>query len=131
MDDVRKALHASEAPEAIGPYVHAVRIHGLLFCSGQIALDPASGGLVGETPAAQCVQCLHNLAAVCDAAGTRLANAVRLTVYTTQLDRFAEINDAYAEFFGAADPPARVALGVNALPKDALVEIDAVVALDG
>ncbi len=124
----RKTVDAEGAPEAIGPYNHAVASGGLLFCSGQVPLDPDSGEIVGEGPAQQATRCLQNLEAVCEAAGTKLQNAVRLTIYTTQLDKFADINEAYAEFF-PDDPPARAAVGVAALPKGALVEIDAIVAL--
>jgi 2-iminobutanoate/2-iminopropanoate deaminase len=123
----RKMVDAKGAPDAIGPYNHAVVSGGLVFCSGQVPLDPDSGEMVGETAAEQAVQCLKNLAAVCEAAGTELGNAVRMTIFTTQLDKFAEINDAYADFF-PSDPPARAAVGVAALPKGAIVEIDAVVA---
>ena len=124
----RKTVEAEGAPEAIGPYNHAVASGGLLFCSGQIPLDPGSGEMVGESAAEQATQCLRNLEAVCEAAGTSLQSAVRLTIYTTQLDKFAEINEAYAGFF-PDDHPARAAVGVAALPKGALVEIDAIVAL--
>ena len=130
MSAVRQAITAPDAPEAVGPYVHAVQAAGLLFCSGQIPLDPASGELVGATPGEQARQCLRNLQAVCAAAGTSLANAVRLTIYMLDMGAFAEVNEVYASFF-AADPPARAAIGVAALPKGALVEIDAVVALAG
>ncbi|HET9721033.1 MAG TPA: Rid family detoxifying hydrolase [Solirubrobacteraceae bacterium] len=126
----RQTLTAPDAPEAVGPYVHAVQAAGLLFCSGQIPLDPASGEIVGETPAEQARQCLANLQAVCAAAGTSLAEAVKLTVYMTDLSAFAEVNQVYASFF-ESEPPARVALGVSALPRGAQVEIDAVVALAG
>lgn len=128
MASEREIVDAPGAPAAVGPYSHAVSAAGLLFCSGQIPLDPASGELVGETPGAQARRCLENLREVCAAAGTTLERAVRLTIYTTELGAFAEINDAYGSFFGA-DPPARAAVGVAALPKGALVEIDAVVAL--
>lgn len=124
----REAVDAPGAPEAVGPYSHAVRAAGLLFCSGQIPLDPETGELVGETPAEQARRCLENLQQVCAAAGTSLARAVRLTIYTTRLGDFAEINEAYASFFSQT-PPARAAVGVAELPKGALVEIDAVVAL--
>ncbi|HEX2360042.1 MAG TPA: Rid family detoxifying hydrolase [Solirubrobacterales bacterium] len=126
--DERRTVEAEGAPAAIGPYSHAVASGGLLFCSGQVPLDPDSGEIAGETAAEQATQCLRNLEAVCEAAGTTLARAVRLTIYTTQLDRFAEINDAYADFF-TSGPPARAAVGVAALPKGALVEIDAIVSL--
>jgi 2-iminobutanoate/2-iminopropanoate deaminase len=128
MSDERKIVQAPAAPPAVGPYSHAVAVDGLLFCSGQIPLDPDSGELIGETPAEQASRCLQNLQAVCDAADTSLARAVRLTIYTTKLDAFAEINEVYAQYF-TQDPPARAAVGVVALPKGALVEIDAVVAL--
>jgi 2-iminobutanoate/2-iminopropanoate deaminase len=118
------------APAAIGPYSHAVSAAGLVFCSGQIALDPETGELVGESAAEQAGQCLRNLTAVCAAAGATLADAVRMTVYLTDMGAFAAVNDAYGEFF-QADPPARVAIGVAALPKGAQVEIDAIVALPG
>jgi 2-iminobutanoate/2-iminopropanoate deaminase len=127
MSASREALDADGAPEAVGPYSHAVRAGGLLFCSGQVPLDPSSGELVGSSPAEQATRCLQNLQAVCEAAGTSLDRAVRLTIYTTDLDAFAEINEAYAAFFDA-DPPARAAVGVAQLPKGASVEIDAIVA---
>ena len=124
----RTAITADDAPAAVGPYSHAVRSGDLLFCSGQIPLDPASGALVGDTPAEQATQCLRNLERVCAVAGADLADAVRLSVLMTDLSAFAEVNDAYAAFF-PAEPPARVAYGVVALPKGAQVEIDAIVAL--
>jgi 2-iminobutanoate/2-iminopropanoate deaminase len=124
----REPVTAIGAPAAIGPYSHAVRAGGLLFCSGQIPLDPESGELVGDTPAEQATRCLENLQAVCAAAGAALSDAVRCTVYLTDMSAFADVNKAYGKFF-AADPPARVAVGVAALPKGAQVEIDAIVAL--
>ncbi|MDQ6915592.1 MAG: Rid family detoxifying hydrolase [Actinomycetota bacterium] len=123
-------MTALGAPAAVGPYSHAIRSHELLFCSGQIPLDPDSGELVGDTPGEQTRRCLENLAIVCAAAGTELAQAVRLTVYVTDMAAFAEVNDAYAAFF-AGDPPARVTVGVTSLPRGAQVEIDAIVALTG
>jgi 2-iminobutanoate/2-iminopropanoate deaminase len=128
MPDSREIVQAPGAPAAIGPYSHAVAAAGLLFCSGQIPLDPVSGELVGETAAAQARRCLENLDAVCAAAGATLGRAVRLTIYMTDLAAFAEVNEVYASFF-ADDPPARVTVGVAQLPKGAQVEIDAVVAL--
>ena len=130
MPQHREPVTALGAPAAIGPYSHAVRAGSLLFCSGQIALDPESGELVGDSPADQARRCLENLTAVCAAAGASLADAVRTTVYMTDLGAFADVNEAYREYF-ESDPPARVAVGVAALPKGALVEIDAVVALPG
>lgn len=128
MTGSREIVQAEGAPAAIGPYSHAVSAAGLLFCSGQIPLDPATGELVGETPAEQARRCLENLQAVCEAAGASLERAVRLTIYMTDLATFAEVNEVYGGFF-SDEPPARVTVGVAALPKGAQVEIDAVVAL--
>ncbi|MGN6372500.1 MAG: Rid family detoxifying hydrolase [Solirubrobacteraceae bacterium] len=128
MASERTVVEASAAPPAIGPYSHAVRVGELLFCSGQIPLHPRSGEIVGATAAEQARRCLENLQAVCAAAGATLADAARLTIYMTDLGCFAEVNDAYAEFF-AGDPPARVTVGVAALPKGAQVEVDAIVAI--
>ncbi len=130
MSHHRETVTALGAPEAIGPYSHAVRAAGLLFCSGQIPLDPETGTLAGETPGEQAGRCLENLSVVCAAAGASLADAVRVTVYLTDMSAFGEVNEVYGSFF-EADPPARVAVGVAALPKGAQVEMDAVVALDG
>lgn len=124
----RETLTAPAAPAAIGPYSHAVRAGKLLFCSGQIPLDPHTGELVVASAAEQARQCLSNLSAVCDAAGASLGDAVRLTVYMTDLSSFAEVGEAYASFFPDS-PPARVAIGVAALPRGAQVEIDAIVAV--
>ena len=125
----RETVDAPGAPAAVGPYSHAVRAGDLLFCSGQVALDPRSGELVGDTPAEQARQCLENLAAVCQAAGTSLERAIRCTVYLTDLGgAWAEVNEVYASFF-TTEPPARAAIGVAALPKGAQVEVDAIVAL--
>jgi len=108
--------------------VHAVRTGDLLFCSGQIPLDPRTGDLVGATAAEQAGRCLENLAAVCQAAGASLGDAVRMTVYVTDMSAFASVNEVYASFF-ESDPPARVTVGVAALPRGAKVEIEAVVAV--
>jgi 2-iminobutanoate/2-iminopropanoate deaminase len=124
----RHAVTALDAPAAVGPYSHAVRVGALLFCSGQIPLDPETGEIVGGTPGDQARQCLENLRTVCAAAGASLSDAARITVYLTNMAAFAEVNEVYETFF-AADPPARVAIGVAALPRNAQVEIDAIVAL--
>jgi 2-iminobutanoate/2-iminopropanoate deaminase len=126
----REPVTAPAAPEAIGPYVHAVKAGGLLFCSGQIPLDPRTGDMVGSTPADQAGRCLENLAAVCQAAGTSLGDAIKVTIYMTDMSAFAAVNDVYGSFFESS-PPARVAVGVVALPRGAQVEMDAVVALGG
>jgi 2-iminobutanoate/2-iminopropanoate deaminase len=124
----REPVTAPNAPAAIGPYVHAVAAGGLLFCSGQIPLDPRTGDMVGATAADRAGRCLENLAAVCQAAGVTLGDAVRVTIYMTDMSAFAAVNEVYASFFESS-PPARVAIGVAALPRGAQVEMDAVVAL--
>jgi 2-iminobutanoate/2-iminopropanoate deaminase len=124
----RTAIETSSAPAAIGPYSQAI-VHGdVLYCSGSLALDPASGELAPGSLGEETSACLTNLRAICEAAGTELGNAIRTTIYTTELAGFAEINEAYAAFFGSP-PPARVTVGVAALPKGGRVEIDAIVAL--
>jgi 2-iminobutanoate/2-iminopropanoate deaminase len=128
MASERETIQAQGAPAAIGPYSHAVRADGLLFCSGQIPLDPDSGEIVGASAGEQARRCLESLAAVCEAAGGRLERSVRLTIYMTDLADFAQVNDVYASFF-ASEPPARVTVGVAQLPRGAYVEIDAIVAL--
>jgi 2-iminobutanoate/2-iminopropanoate deaminase len=133
----RRTVHAPRAPAAVGAYSHAVAAGGLLFCSGQIGLDPASGDLVPGGAAAQTRRCLLNLGAVCDAAGASLADAVRVTLFLADLPRdWDAVNEAYEEAFagvgeGSEEPPSRMALGAAALPRGALVAVDAVVALPG
>lgn len=124
----RTAVATADAPGAIGPYSQAIRHGDVLWCSGALPLDPTNGTLVTDSLASATTRCLENLQAVCRAAGAELEDAVRVTVYTTRLGRFTEINDAYGAFFRAV-PPARVTIGVAALPKGASVEIDAVVAV--
>lgn len=124
----RRIVHAEAAPAAVGPYSHAVAAGGLLFCSGQIPLDPSTGALVDGDVGVQATRCLANLEQVCVAAGTRLQDAVRCSVYVTDMATFAQVNAAYAEFF-AGRPPARTTIGVASLPLGAQVEVDAIVAL--
>jgi len=128
MSAARETVEASGAPAAIGPYSHAVRSGELLFCSGQIPLDPASGELVGGGAGTQAQRCLENLEAVAHAGGTSLARALRITIYMVDLSAFAEVNEVCQRFF-PVDPPARATVGVAALPRGASVEIDAIVAI--
>jgi 2-iminobutanoate/2-iminopropanoate deaminase len=125
----RQSVSSESAPAAIGPYSQAMRAGDLLFCSGQIPLEPSTGELVKDDIEGQARRCLENLSAVAEAAGGSLGDAVRCTVYLTDINDFARVNEVYAEFFGGDDPPARVAIGVASLPKGADVEIDAIVAL--
>ena len=118
-------VSTEHAPAAIGTYSQAVRAGAFVFLSGQIALDPATMELVGADPAAQIDQVFKNLAAVAQAAGGSLQNVVKLTVYLTNLGNFGLVNDIMARYF-TAPYPARAALGVVALPRGALVEMDAI-----
>ncbi|HEU0024284.1 MAG TPA: RidA family protein [Thermoleophilaceae bacterium] len=124
----RRKIETDAAPAAIGAYSQAIRTGDLLFCSGQIPLDPSSGELVKEDPPGQARRCLESLSAICDAAGGSLSNAVRVTVYLSDINDFQRVNDVYGEFF-EGEPPARVAIQAGALPRGADVEIDAIVAL--
>ena len=126
---LRQSVSTDGAPDAIGPYSQAIRTGSLLFCSGQVALDPSSGELVKDDIEGQTRRCLENLAAVCEAAGGSLSEAVRCTVYLTDMGDFARVNEVYGQFFESGDPPARVAVAVAGLPTGADVEIDAIVAL--
>jgi len=118
-------IHTDDAPRAVGPYSQAVAWAGYLFCAGQIALDPESGELVGDDAAAQARQALENLGAVLAAGGSAPEHVLKTTVYVKDMADYAAVNEVYAEFFGT-HRPARAAVAVSALPKNALVEIDAV-----
>ena len=124
---VPEAVITTAAPAPVGPYNQAVKAAGLLFCSGQIALDPASGLLVGDGDVeAETRQALANLQAVLAAAGTGPGRVVRTTVFLTNLEDFGRVNALYAEVFGQGVSPARACVQVAALPKGAKVEIDAI-----
>ena len=125
MAGVKEAISTDRSPAAIGPYSQAVRSADLLFISGQIPLDPADGALVPGGVREQTEQVLKNLVGVLSAAGLELGNVLKTTVYLTDMGSFAEMNEVYAKFF-SAPYPARAAVEVAALPKDARVEIEAV-----
>lgn len=132
MTVVKKTVHSAHAPAAAGPYSQGVISRGTLLCSGQIALDPASGVLLcPDDVAGQVTQCLDNLNAVAIAAGTNLReHGLRTTIYVADLERdWPLVNDAYGHWFGDATPPARVTIGVALLPLGARVEIDAYIAV--
>jgi 2-iminobutanoate/2-iminopropanoate deaminase len=121
------AVNTAGAPSPVGPYNQAVKAGGWLYCSGQIALDPESGSMVGDGDVAvETKQVLANLQAVLQAAGAGPAQVVRTTVYLVDLADFATVNSLYAELFGTEVAPARACVQVAALPKGAQVEIDAV-----
>lgn len=122
-------IHTNDAPGAVGPFSQAIKVGNLLFVSGQLPIDPATGEFNSDDAASQAEQCLKNLAAIAAAAGTSLANTVKTTVLLTDLGGFADINEVYAGFF-AKPYPARACYEVKALPKGAKVEIEAVILLD-
>ena len=128
MSHHRKTVTAAGAPDAVGPYTHAVVSNGLVFCSGQVPLDPNTGKLVEGTIGEQTKQCMQNLSVVAAAAGAQLSDAVRMGIYVTDMGTFKDVNEAYGSFF-ETDPPARSTIAVSALPLGAQVEIDAVIAL--
>ncbi len=121
----REIITTSGAPKAIGPYSQAVRAGGLVFTSGQIALDPETGAVAGQDVEAQTRRVLNNLKAVLGAAGSSMNLVVKTTVYLKDMGDFAAMNAVYGEFF-TGDPPARSTVEVARLPKDVLVEIEAV-----
>lgn len=125
----RRSVRTDGAPAAIGPYSQAIVAGGLVFVSGQIPIDPASGAIVPGDAGAQTAQVMKNLSAILTAAGTSLGRAVKATVYMTDLGEFDRMNGAYAAAF-EGEPPARATVQVAALPKGARVEID-VIALAG
>ncbi|MBL8755755.1 MAG: reactive intermediate/imine deaminase [Planctomycetes bacterium] len=118
-------VQSSSAPAAIGPYSQAIRCGNLLFCSGQIALDPKTAQMVGATAAEQADQVLKNLAAVLAAGGASLAHVARTTIYLVSMADFAAVNEVYGRHF-ANHKPARATVAVKELPKGGLVEIDCI-----
>ena len=123
-----KVIQTSKAPQAIGTYSQAVRAGDLVFCSGQIPLDPATGVLVTGDIEAEIRRVFDNLAAVAEAAGGTLANTVKLNVFLTDLGQFAKVNEIMATYF-TAPYPARAAVGVASLPRGARVEMECILSL--
>ena len=126
----RTVIATADAPKAIGPYSQAIALGDLIFCSGQVALDPASGELTGDDVRAQTRRALENLSGVLRAAGSSLADVVKTTVFLVDMGDYAAMNEVYGEFF-SSEPPARSAIAVAALPRGARVEIEAIAARHG
>ncbi|MEO6710251.1 MAG: RidA family protein [Planctomycetota bacterium] len=122
----RQPVTTTNAPKAVGPYSQAVVGGGLVYCSGQVALDPATGKLVGADVALQTERVLENLQAVLVASGSSLAKVQKCTVFLRDMADFAAMNAVYARYFPAPNPPARATVAVAGLPLDARVEIDCV-----
>ena len=122
---MKQVIHTDSAPAAIGPYSQAIRIGDLLFVSGQVPIDPSTGAIVEGDISVQARQSLNNLKAILNAAGTNMGAVVKTTVFLADMNDFAAMNEVYAQFF--QEPfPARSAVQVGRLPKDAKVEIAAV-----
>jgi 2-iminobutanoate/2-iminopropanoate deaminase len=124
---IMNKIHTEKAPAAVGPYSQAVTVNGMVYTSGQIALDPVTGQLVGTTIEEQAVQVMKNLAAVLEAAGTKPENAVKTLCFLTDMNDFAAFNEVYARYF--TEKPARSCVGVQSLPKGALCEVEVIAVL--
>ena len=122
---MKKAIHTNNAPAAIGPYSQAIEANGMIFVSGQLPIDPATGAFAGEDIAAQTRQSLTNIKSILAEAGAGMEDVVKTTVLLKNIADFAAMNEVYAEFF-TGDCPARAAFEVAALPKNALMEIEAI-----
>lgn len=122
-------ISTTQAPAAIGPYSQGMKVNGFLFASGQIALDPQLGVLVGNTIEEQTAQVMKNVAGLLEAAGCSFDNVVKTTCFLKDINDFATFNEVYAQSFGES-LPARSAVGVAGLPKGALVEVEVIAALD-
>ncbi|NOY05863.1 MAG: RidA family protein [Chlorobi bacterium] len=122
MNTNERTVSTKNAPAAIGPYSQAVRAGDMLFVSGQLGLDPASGAFAADDVAGQTRQALANMRAILEAGGFTMEDVARCTVFLKSMDDFAAMNEVYATFF-PSDPPSRAAVEVSRLPKDALVEI--------
>lgn len=127
---MRNIIRTDQAPSAIGPYSQAIRIDctTLVFCSGQIAIDPKTGELAGKTSGEQCQQVMDNISALLKAAGGDLSKVVKTTIYMTDIRDFGPVNEMYSTYFDV-NPPARSTVEVSRLPKDAKIEIDIIAAL--
>lgn len=124
----KEIICTDQAPAAIGPYSQAIKMGAMVFVSGQIPIDPATGDIVNGDIKVQTRQVLTHLQSVLEAAGTSMANVVKTTVFITNMDDFSQVNEIYAEFF-TMQPPARACVEVSRLPKNVSVEIEAIAIL--
>ena len=125
----KRIVSTDQAPRAVGPYSQGVVLDGWVWTCGQVALDPATGELIGSDAATQTDRALKNVEAILKAAGSSLERVVRVTVYLTNMDDFADVNKVYAGYFGES-PPTRACVEVSRLPLGAMVEIDAIGRVD-
>lgn len=124
-NELRVAVLSEKAPSPIGPYSQAIKVGNMVYCSGQIPLDPSSGKLVEGSVEAQTEQVMKNLAAVLEAAGTTLDSVIKTTIFLKSMDDFPKVNEVYGGFFKGV-PPARSTIEVSRLPKDVAVEVEAI-----
>jgi 2-iminobutanoate/2-iminopropanoate deaminase len=124
-DSIRAIISTDKAPGAIGPYSQAVKTDSMVFVSGQLALDPATGNLINDDIKSETRQAMKNLKNILEAAGSSLKKVIKTTLYIKEMSDFPVINEAYGQFF-QNDPPARACVEVARLPKDANFEIEAV-----
>ena len=122
---MREIISTKDAPQAIGPYSQAIKANGFIFVSGQVAIDPATAEVIAGDVAAQTDRVLRNLSGILEAGGSGLGKVVRCGVFLKSMNDFARMNEVYGKYFSSA-PPARSTVEVSRLPKDVLVEIDAI-----
>ena len=122
-----KKIHTEKAPAAVGPYSQAVVVGEMVYTSGQIALDPATGNLVGESIEEQAEQVMKNLVAILEEAGTKPDNTVKTLCFLTDINDFAAFNEVYAKYF--TEKPARSCIGIQSLPKGAICEVEVIATL--
>ena len=123
---MKEIIATSKAPSAIGPYSQGIKANGFVFTSGQLPIDPASGNFAGNDIRTQTRQSLKNVEAVLTQAGLTMGDIVKTTVFLSDMNNFAAMNEVYAEIFGSSNHPSRSAVQVARLPKDALVEIEVI-----
>ncbi len=130
-DIMKQAIQTDKAPTAIGPYSQAIKSSSgtVIYCSGQIPLDPSTMEIVGSNATEQCNQVMNNLKAVLTEAGAELNNIVKTTIYLSDMNDFTAVNEVYGSFF-TGTPPARATVEVSRLPKDVTIEIDCIAVID-
>lgn len=126
---MKKTIHSNDAPKALGPYSQAVMHNGMIYCSGQIALDPQTMEIIGSDAAEETEQIMKNLGAVLAAAGSSFSRVLKCTIYLSNMADFKAVNEVYGRYF-EKDPPARETVAVKTLPKEVNVEISCIAAAD-
>lgn len=121
----KTVISTDKAPKAIGPYSQAIEVDGIIFCSGQIAIDPSTGKLIDGDISQQTKQVMENIKAILEAAGLSLKNVIKSTIYLTDISQFSIVNQIYGSYF-KEEPPARVTVEVKGLPLGALIEIECI-----